>query len=432
MSPQIKIGFLITRVGLMLLPAGFAHSIEYAGQISADYRISDNAYRVADDQEQEAVTEYGGTVSLTDSSKYHRANLNYGTNRSEYSEKKEDNRTHTTGNGSLSIHDVREILSLTVSHSRQLTLVDEFGNNDSENTNERTIITASPSIRLGLTKLDNVILSYIFSEIRLKEQAEKNSERRTGALQWIHRLSNISEMGFQYSKSDIEFDDFKYTYENFTLDYSSALRSVSYYVNVGYNKSYQDDDTFDSPRYDFGIEYAKAKTSFGLDVSSSMTDTSLGNNSRSNNIDEIGEPNEVNRDHTSSNTDVYYSKTANVYLNTSIFEPRLNHAFLIGVTDEDYWKSDEDSTSKFASYSMDYKLTRNTNIEYKFGYWNIISQSDDEKNTINRQHSIAYSGRPNQKLTYRVYLTRDSWVTKVQSLNYIEHYLGVGLIYNAF
>ncbi len=170
-------------------------------------------------------------------------------------------------------------LSWEATHSRTEQLQNARDVDIRNNRESRDIFSTGPDLTLRLSQVDQLLLQGRWNAVQFQDTEQTDSERLSGLAGWQRRLSPTSTASLAYEYVDVEFDDLDETlaYERLYASYEVALKSSSYTISLGANRS--DWDTLDDNEGFFGeIEWRleSGEHRLSLAATNQLTDSGIG------------------------------------------------------------------------------------------------------------------------------------------------------------
>lgn len=197
-----------------------------------------------------------------------------------FSEGSQDDRSLLQGNSELALGQPTDPADLVVTHSRRTVLnapddVDLLRNQD-----ERTILSAVPSVRWRPTGADLLMARGQFADIDYRFRPERNSERQGGSLVWQREVSKVDSLSLTGQHTEVSFDAnplANYHYRTANFSYHVTLRRLQYQVQVGYNESIpRVGEGLSSPSYLVDVQLGGGGNRWSFNASQFITDNSAG------------------------------------------------------------------------------------------------------------------------------------------------------------
>ena len=193
--------------GVLSAPALFAAPANLDLVVGAGLQYHDNAGLRSEDEESDLERRAFLEVGFDRPDPVLPVLLNYRVERSDFQDDIEDDRTAIEGASRLTWVALQRTLDFTVSHQISDQVQNRAGADVNSNRERRSIISASANGYAHLSKVDSIILTPQFSDVRLQDTTGSNSTHSALNLAWEHKLSAISALQLSGSKERARFDD---------------------------------------------------------------------------------------------------------------------------------------------------------------------------------------------------------------------------------
>lgn len=206
-------------------------------------------------------------------------NANYLAERRDFQHDLQDSETAIDGRANLIWHMLPRNLDAVLHHQIDQQLTDRRTTDVSNNRERRSVLTAGFDGKLHPSSVDTIIISPRFTDVKLQESNQSDSERGGLSATWQRRLSEVSSLALTAGYTDVKFDEGTNDYEstNLMLSYRAALSRLSYQLGAGYNKFDRDDgDSPDGYMLRAGADYLGEGFSWGGALVHELTDNSIG------------------------------------------------------------------------------------------------------------------------------------------------------------
>ena len=354
---------------LSLLAASLPGYGDFTADVAVSTQISDNARKSSGDKISERQDEYSIGVSGDYENRLLDLKADYEASEHRFEKNSQADRSLLEGYAGLTIGKANQPVNLLLSHTRRGLLNNPDQIDLLENHDERQIFSAVPTARLSLSRVDTLVLQGNYSVIDYRYNEFRNSENKGASLIWQHRFSDIDMVQVSVQQSDIEFDETpqnNYEYQNAMLAYSATLRAFSYILQVGYNKSKQDNgEEYSSPSYHATVNYTTGLNNFSFVTDQRITDTSMGDGNRS--ITGGQWDSGVGSGDVSSNrVDQIERRSMELRWNTSMLCERCDIYANIHVRDDNYLTLPEDNNERGVGIGFSYRFTKNSRLNISF------------------------------------------------------------------
>lgn len=410
---------------LLMTTTAFADSIH--GSISALSGESDNATKTQMEPVRERQDEYQLTLALDYENEYVTADADYLANQRHFSEESQQDEFYVDGKSSLQLGNQNTPADLLIKHSRRILLQEPDQVRTTDNLDERDILSAIPTVRKSFTDVDTVSLSGDYTRVSFAENELRDSSRVGGSLQWLHAFSNVDAFRVVAQGMEVEFEaqpQADYKYLSSYIAYSASLRSLTYNIQAGYNRSENElQGEYDSPAYTFTGHYEKGAHEVDLLVTQLITDSSLGDNN-TNSVDSIPG--------TDGSSEIHQLERLLVEARwtTSMICARCSSYIMFRNVDDEYITVDESSTQTTGGLGLSYQIGRAAQLsigyeESRRKFDESIVSNSYELNRILVNFHYQFSNHLRMKiLTWREDREKDENFD-----GYTENYVGAGLSY---
>lgn len=418
---------------LSLLAASLPGYGDFTADVAVSTQISDNARKSSGDKISERQDEYSIGVSGDYENRLLDLKADYEASEHRFEKNSQADRSLLEGYAGLTIGKANQPVNLLLSHTRRGLLNNPDQIDLLENHDERQIFSAVPTARLSLSRVDTLVLQGNYSVIDYRYNEFRNSENKGASLIWQHRFSDIDMVQVSVQQSDIEFDETpqnNYEYQNAMLAYSATLRAFSYILQVGYNKSKQDNgEEYSSPSYHATVNYTTGLNNFSFVTDQRITDTSMGDGNRS--ITGGQWDSGVGSGDVSSNrVDQIERRSMELRWNTSMLCERCDIYANIHVRDDNYLTLPEDNNERGVGIGFSYRFTKNSRLNISFDRREQRFEGDvaREKYSLDRGRAdYQYTWRTDVKLS--AYLESEKRRSENNGRDYEELVTGVAITY---
>jgi len=401
--------------------------------VAVSTQISDNARNSSGDKISERQDEYSIGVSGDYENRLLDLKADYEASEHRFEKNSQADRSLLEGYAGLTIGKANQPVNLLLSHTRRGLLNNPDQIDLLENHDERQIFSAVPTARLSLSRVDTLVLQGNYSVIDYRYNEFRNSENKGASLIWQHRFSDIDMVQVSVQQSDIEFDETpqnNYEYQNAMLAYSATLRAFSYILQVGYNKSKQDNgEEYSSPSYHATVNYTTGLNNFSFVTDQRITDTSMGDGNRS--ITGGQWDSGVGSGDVSSNrVDQIERRSMELRWNTSMLCERCDIYANIHVRDDNYLTLPEDNNERGVGIGFSYRFTKNSRLNISFDRREQRFEGDvaREKYSLDRGRAdYQYTWRTDVRLS--AYLESEKRRSENNGRDYEELVTGVAITY---
>jgi len=418
---------------LSLLAASLPGYGDFTADVAVSTQISDNARKSSGDKISERQDEYSIGVSGDYENRLLDLKADYEASEHRFEKNSQADRSLLEGYAGLTIGKANQPVNLLLSHTRRGLLNNPDQIDLLENHDERQIFSAVPTARLSLSRVDTLVLQGNYSVIDYRYNEFRNSENKGASLIWQHRFSDIDMVQVSVQQSDIEFDETpqnNYEYQNAMLAYSATLRAFSYILQVGYNKSKQDNgEEYSSPSYHATVNYTTGLNNFSFVTDQRITDTSMGDGNRS--ITGGQWDSGVGSGDVSSNrVDQIERRSMELRWNTSMLCERCDIYANIHVRDDNYLTLPEDNNERGVGIGFSYRFTKNSRLNISFDRREQRFEGDvaREKYSLDRGRAdYQYTWRTDVRLS--AYLESEKRRSENNGRDYEELVTGVAITY---
>jgi len=400
----------------------------FGGTISANSLMSDNSTKTAQDPIDERQDVYQLNLTANYDNWLIDLDANYQFYAQKFEKKTQSDDEFVDGSTALVFGKDRDPFGLELQHSSRMLLQTPDAIDLLENMDEREIISAAPIARLRLFDTDTLFVRGDFSQVSFKADDSQDSKRNAASVGWIHPLSVTDVVQLTAQKSEIKFDqqpEADYTLTNAMLSYAVQLRKLNYRIEVGYNKTSPEiGEEQGAPAYKAELGYISGYNNFSLSFSQQITDTSFGDGNAYDPSDIPG------GDGLSQDLNLIDRQKADVNWVTGAICDRCSFSIGMGLEDDDYLTSDEDSRNLYARSAFIYSLSKAARVEFsanrsKYDFEGAGIMADYVVNYF----SFKYSYRFVSGIDVDVFARREDRDSDAGNSTYDENIYGVGLGY---
>lgn len=417
--------FSVLPLCLVVSPA-LAGTIE--SYVSASSGQSDNATKINTQGVSERQDEYQLWLAADYEAPFLLAEVDYLASERHFAKESQEDQSYLDGNSSLYIGKMTLPADLLIKHSRRILLQEPDQLQITNNLDERDIISVIPTLRASLGEVDILSLSADYTDVHYAKNELRDSSRSGGSLRWMHWFSNVDTLQLVGQRTEIEFDaqpQADYTYQNTFLAYTTKLRSLSYSLQAGYNRSENEiQGEFDAPSYAVNMDYQKGAHKLTLLATQQITDSSMGDGN-TNSIDSIPGSDGSSEIHRFERILVEARWTS------SMLCVRCNIYLMFRNMDDDYITINESATQTTAGMGFSYQFSRALQLALDTEN----SRRKFEENIISNSYEVR---RISMNLTYKmsnhlqavlIGWQEDRENSEAQE-GYTENYMGMGLAYH--
>ena len=342
----------------LLLSGQSLYALDFTISAGVGVQYTDNALKVADDEESDYETRLEGSLGLDHEGKSWLVDMAYQAAYLEYAEDTQSDSTEINGRASVQYEQFQDVLFWNASNSIRSIVSDRRDADISDNRENRSISTFSPELRIPVSRVDSLNTTLSYSRIAYEESNQQDSERLGGSVGWTHRFSRVDTLDITGAYDDVSFDSALNEYEYYTtrLTYASTLSRLSYSLVVGYNETQRDFfEDADGLYFNANFLYDNGASQLELNLLQELTDTSRGNNNDS--LTDLGDSASA-----SGFVDVYEVVSGELAYNSqaicSVCDVRLS----VLVSEESYEILPDDSREISASVEFDYNFSRRSSL----------------------------------------------------------------------
>ncbi len=400
----------------------------FGGSISANSLMSDNSTKTALDPIDERQDVYQLNLTANYDNWLIDLDADYQLYAQTFAKETQSDDEYVDGSTALVFGKDRDPFGLELHHSSRMLLQTPDAIDLLENMDEREIISAAPIARLRLFDTDILFVRGDFSQVSFKESETQDSKRNGASLGWIHPLSVTDVLQLTAQQSEVKFDhrpESDYTLTNAMLSYAVQLRKLNYRIEVGYNETSPEvGEEQGSPTYRAELGYISGYNNFSLSFSQQITDTSFGDGN-------AYDPSEIpGGDGLSQELDLIDRQKADVNWTTTAICDRCSFSIGVGLEDDDYLMSDEESRNLYARSAFIYSLSKAARIEFtanrsKYDFEGTGVMTDYDVNYF----SLKYAYRFVNGIDVDVFARREDRESDAPNSSYDENIYGIGLGY---
>lgn len=416
--------------------------------VFSNISVSDNGNLAGEggDKQTETILESGVDFNADIEGNIYAATADYNASNITFIENTQQDRNFLIGTSNFRLGSETGRLNLNLTHSRQLASIQRFGATNLDNTEQRDILSAVPTLRLQPNRRDTFTLSGSYTETAYNTPdtfEEDSVNLRPDSSQigqnflWNRALSPISTFSLLASRNVSEVDgvDVDFEYEQLMLTYASNLRVLNYSIGVGYNRATFLSEQFSSPSGELSAEYENGAHALEFGFISQITETSQGNRNRvgvGGGGGNINSP--VGRDNAADGgIDTYKYYSAELSYAYEFIPNRFNAQFIIRA-DQSRFQINEDSDvdSLFTGVNLNYIVNRRSDLAYEFGWWQIEPVNTERESTRNNAHRLTYAINFNQAFDVSFFVAREDWDTPTDVGSFTQNSIGANLAYQIF
>ncbi|MDN3638494.1 hypothetical protein QWY82_06705 [Simiduia curdlanivorans] len=400
----------------------------FGGSLTARITQTDNARKTEDALISERQDELGGSLFANYENSLLQFDADYNLNGTNYTEDSQDNQNFIEGQAALQIGKEKDLFDLLLSQSQRT----QYGSPDdvalNENLDDRTVWTATPSLKMQLSEVDTLAVQGTYSLVEYRTNSTRDSTRAGGVVYWRHRLSAISSFNLSVGADQIEYpngdlDD--YDSLNARLSYTAQTRYLNYTVLAGVNNATFADGGKDytAPMFKIDVTYENGGQAFEFNASQDITDSS------------IGDGNQDGVDPTPGNdgvgVDQMERKQFGLRWRTQSICSRCSFDLYAQYRDDEYRRlKQENNDESSAGLMLRYRLTERAGVE--FGYrrqWQQYAQID--RPSFTRDYlSLMYLYDFTQRFNGSLFYQFEAAEGEVGSNEYEQNNYGFALTYS--
>jgi len=196
----------------------------------------------------------------------------------------QSNRSRLEGESRLELGKAEDPAQLEIRNSRRTQLNNPDDDDLLRNTDEREIWTAEPTLRWRTNDANTLALSGSYSDIRFRDNAERDSDRKGGSLLWQRQISATDSLTLNGQFFDIGFDarpELDYELTRVNLSYQAQLRRLGYRLQLGYEESDRENgQSFSEPSYEVELSYDSGVHRLEFYADRFISDNSTGGGNR--------------------------------------------------------------------------------------------------------------------------------------------------------
>jgi hypothetical protein len=424
------------KIYLLLFLAPVAYAKEQPNSLNIDLsatsQMSDNAKRQFYDFL--AISERQDIYALGVNGQYNNewsaASARYRVNRLVYTENSQPEYTTLEGNSVFDLGETYQPAHLNITHSNRSLLSAPDALDISSNRDERSILTVEPSLRWRLTEADLLQASINSSNVTYRKLTQKNSDSAGAQFLWLHEITKVDSLKLQATSTKVKFKTnsaLDYQFESVSALYSVNLSHFKYDISVGGNRSIQDqqNQNFSRPSYNITASYFNAYNSLKLNLSQSISNSSMGNGNGSTFI-------ESNLDASSAGLDLINLKTSGVAWDTSAICERCTFSLAAEVSTEEYQILPEDTELRKIKSSFTYRVGRNGIIDLSFVDTNrkFPTSLNKSRDFDTKSYALSYGHTFLHKISVKVFATKYKNESVSLYNSYNENITGLTLNYS--
>ena len=432
----IKLSLLTTAVmGLSAsLPVVAQESAElvpengYGGHLKATITQTDNARKLEETRIEERQDELEGGFFANYENSLIRFDADYNAPGTNYNEDSQESRNILEGDASLRIGKDKDVIDLLLSQSQRA----QYGSPDDaaldENLDDRTISSATPTLRARLSDVDTLALEGTYSIVEYRTNELRNSNRTGGAASWQRRLSKRSSLRLAAGTNSVEYpnglqDDYDKHYA--MLSYTAEARNLRYTLLAGMNQATFEDggDDYEAPLFQVNAVYDTGPQKLTLHASQDVTDSSLGN----------GNDGEVSPLAGNDGVGIDQMERRKVALtwDTQSLCARCDLSSYVQYRQDEYRRDKEDDNSEIsAGITLRYRLTAQASADIRYLLQDQTYVDDNRpgfmRDQLNLSFEYDFSNALSGSLFYRFESTRGD----VGSSEYEQNNFGVSAKYS--
>lgn len=365
----------------LLLSSQALYALDFTLSAGGGVQYTDNALKVADNEESDYETRLDGSFGLDHEGKSWLVNMDYRASYLEFADDTQSDSTEVNGIASVQYEQFDDVLFWNLSNSIRSIVSDRQDTDISDNRENRSISTFSPVLRMPLSRVDSLNTTVSYSKIAYEENNQQDSERLGGSVGWMHRFSRVDSLDLTGAYYDVSFDSALSEYEYYTarLTYASTLSKLSYSLVAGYNETQREifEDT-DGPYLNANFVYEDGFSQWELNLLQELTDTSRGNNNG--NLTELGDSASA-----SGRVDVYEVLSGELSYNTEAVCSVCVISLSVLASEESYEILPDDNRELSARVGFDYNFSRRSSLGVDAAYSDTTFTGNNPRADFNLQ-----------------------------------------------
>jgi len=356
--------------------------------------------------------------------------VDYRIERRDFEHDLQEDETSLTGNSSLVWAALPRTLDFRLGHQASSQVVDRRGPNITNNREQRSIASAGANLYGRLGAVDTLVLSPSFTDVQVTGDVADDSERTSLGAGWEHRLSEVSALTFNVSRSKIDSENSinDYDLDVATLGLKTRLSRLSYSLEAGGNRIERDGlDDVSGAMVQLGADYNGGDISWGVSYVNRLTDSSVGlegfaaggdaSNSSPGGDGNVGE------------FDIVHSNEADIHA-TYRFNAASSLTGRIGYLDYDYEDTPRDERDYTAELRYNYIV--NTHWQLDFGVTRTDADFTDDPNDLKQKETVVDVSATyhfTRQLDLRATLGREERDVNAELGDYDDNYAMLSLNY---
>ena len=406
----------LVRLGLCLVPlaSASAQDTQNASTWTLDLGLqseyTDNANRSREQKISERQDEANLRFGLTHENSWLKLEGDYNASERRFDKDSQENRSRLEGESRLELGKAQDPAQLEIRNSRRTQLNNPDDDNLLSNTDEREIWTAEPTLRWRTSDANTLSLRGTYSDIRFRDNAERDSDRKGGSLFWQRSISATDSLIFSGQFFDIGFDarpELDYELIRANLTYQAQLRRLSYRLQLGYEESDRENgESFSSPSYEVEVRYDSGVHRLELYADRFISDNSTGGGNRG----EFDNFNPV--DAAGGQLDQLERTNIELTWSTDILCSRCSFNLRVFYQDDDFLERLDDLSETGAEARLSYQLSRQSSANFRVrrrtqDFSSVSDRTDSDRD----QFRITYRYQTNIDLRleiFALYEERDS------------------------
>ena len=236
----------LVSLSLSLVPLAWASAQDtqnpgiWTLDLGVESEYTDNANKSREQKISERQDQANLRLGLAHENSWLKLEGNYNASERRFDKDSQESRSRLEGESRLELGKAQDPAQLSISNSRRTQLNNPDDDNLLSNTDEREIWTAEPRLRWRTSDANTLSLRGTYSDIRFRDNAERDSDRKGGSLLWQRQISPSDSLTLSGQFFDIGFDarpelDYELTRANLT--YQVQLRRLGYRLQLGYEES---------------------------------------------------------------------------------------------------------------------------------------------------------------------------------------------------
>jgi hypothetical protein len=224
----------------ILIACSHASALDLSGSLSLSTEHTDNSLRTDINKQSDLQTTVGATINLQEETKTILANIDYDIEYNHFNKSTQENDKVINGLGTVTWSPIPQTFQWDFLGSSRNLQRDRREADTLNNREQRNFYSTGPTGIIRLSKIDQLVISALYSATRLDTTDNSNNDRSTGNLTWQHRLSNTQNISVGAQYIDVNFSDNNQENIKTTSGYvgfQSQTRESALRLSAGVNKS---------------------------------------------------------------------------------------------------------------------------------------------------------------------------------------------------